>query len=140
MQLHFNQYYISTYNAETTISLEARERYLSSFRYMLLNVILKVLNHIVYVATNYQPIAHTILALNRCTALAFPLVHSKMWRGRNVARAMMVNVATAILLGLVPSVCYDLFIVSATVSYNWYAAGVSVRFCLVFLLRNVCGV
>lgn len=49
-----------------------------------------------------RPLVHTIIAVNRLTAFAFPMRHSSIWNRRTVVASIVGMVLLAILLDGVP--------------------------------------
>lgn len=65
-----------------------------------------MVEHIAFPTKHYQPLCHTVLALNRFTVFAFPAKHSNIWTRRTVL-VLIVTIATvSVLLGGFPSVYF----------------------------------
>lgn len=67
-----------------------------------LNVV--TLRFIIPVFTHAQPLFLTAIAVNRLTAICFPLKHAAMWSARKVAIVVFAMSMAAVLLGAGPSV------------------------------------
>lgn len=64
--------------------------------------------HLTFVATNFQPLCHTVIAVNRFTAFAYPIEHSHTWNRRTVF-VLLTSISTiALLLTAIPSVAFGI--------------------------------
>lgn len=77
-----------------------------SFLSLFLQRFITVLEHVTFPTKNYQPLCHTVLALNRFTVFAFPAKHSRIWTRRTVLAFIATIAAVSLLLGGFPSVYF----------------------------------
>lgn len=88
------------------------------------------MQHTVYIIVNYQPLAHTTIAMNRFTAFAFPMSHTFIWSRLTVVVAVVSAATTALLLTAVPTIYFGIMYACFTpkiqkvVVAHWYTYAV----------------
>lgn len=65
-------------------------------------ILLHILSEVMTILTMCQPLVHTVIAVNRLTAFAFPLRHSTIWNRRSVTATILGMATLAVLLDGVP--------------------------------------
>lgn len=92
-----------TYLYELMTQLDGNESLSQFFTYLQY-----VLTHLTFVATNFQPLCHTVIAFNRFTAFAYPVNHKRIWNRRTVLLVLVSMATIALLLTGIPSVVFGI--------------------------------
>lgn len=76
--------------------------YSGSFWTSVVNILLQILLQVYAILLMCQPLVHTIIAINRLTAFAFPLRHSAIWNRRMVTASILGIALLALVIAGVP--------------------------------------